>query len=568
MEKKWVKRYPSSDPEKTKSLANLINVSNSIASLLVDRCIETYEEAKNYFRPSLSILHDPFKMLNMELAVARFMRAVENNEKILVYGDYDVDGTTSTAMLYTFIKKFHNNVDFYIPNRHTEGYGVSLKSIDWAQENNFNLVITIDCGIKDLKAIAKAKEKNIDFIVCDHHQPAKDLPQAYAILNPKQKACNYPFKELSGAGVGFKFLQAIAQHKNIKEEEVYEYLDLVAISIASDIVPITDENRTLAYHGLKQLCNTKRLGIIALLENANLVANECINIFDVVFKIAPRINASGRIEHAVEVVKLLISEDKEQARSIAKSIEQKNNLRKAIDKTITEEVFSIIEANKDFVNSKTITLYKENWHKGVLGIVAAKCIERYYKPTIILTHSNDKLIGSARSVEGYNIYDSIRKCSNLLENYGGHAYAAGLTLKKEDFEVFQKTWEDIVSSEIAQQLVPILYIDLEINFSEITSKMLKVIEQMEPFGPSNNKPIFITKNVTAANLYVVKDNHIKMLARQDKSNITFDAIGFNLAAHKKEIEKNQTFNIAYTIEKNNFRGVETIQLNIKDIKYN
>jgi single-stranded-DNA-specific exonuclease len=571
MEKKWIITHPHQDPHKVRDLSTLINVSNPIASLLLQRSIETYEDAQNYFRPSLKNLYDPFMMLDMEAALARLIQAIDHNERILIYGDYDVDGTTSTAMLYTFIKKIHPNIDFYIPDRHSEGYGVSLQSIDWASENNINLIITIDCGIKAIDPVAKAKEQGIDFIICDHHEPGATLPNAHAILNPKQNRCNYPFKELSGAGVGFKFIQAIARHKKIKESETHEYLDLVAISIASDIVPMIDENRTLAYHGLKLLNNTKRIGLIALLEAANLLnkPKEGINIANISFKIAPRINASGRVGCARKVVNLLISDDKETAKEIAKTIEKKNNLRKEIDKEITQEVFSTIESNNSFSTSSTITLYNEKWNKGVLGIVAAKCIEKYYKPTIILTHSNDKITGSARSVAGYNIYNSITKCSNLLENYGGHAYAAGLTLKKEHFENFQKTWEETVSQEIDKsQLTPKIYIDLEISLDAITPKMLSIIEQMAPFGPSNTKPLFTTKNVTAINHYIVKDEHLKLSLQQEGSNTIFDAIAFGLAQHKQQIDTQNPFSIVYTIERNTYLGVNRIQLNIRDIKYN
>jgi single-stranded-DNA-specific exonuclease len=453
MKNRWVIK-PDGDKEIVSCLSDELGVSQSISNMLVQRGITTFDEAKKFFRPSLDNLHDPFLMQDMDDAIERLQRALKNNERILIYGDYDVDGTTSVALVFSFLRQLHENIDYYIPDRYTEGYGISFKGIDYAIENEITLVIALDCGIKALEKIDYANRNNIDFIICDHHTPGEKIPEAYAVLDPKRSDCSYPYKELSGCGVGFKLLQALTISNELSKEKLWEYLDLVAVSIASDIVSITGENRVLAHFGLKQLNEAPRMGLKALISNSGLDTKE-ISISDIVFKIGPQINAAGRIESGRSSVKLLIEEDEDYAKQLSASITEHNETRKELDRNITEEALAMIHDSEELQKKKSTVLFKEDWHKGVIGIVASRLIESYYKPTIVLTESKGLATGSARSVDGFDLYAAIDACSDLLENFGGHMHAAGLTMKIENIEKFTEKFEKCVASTITEeQLTP------------------------------------------------------------------------------------------------------------------
>ena len=570
MEKRWVQK----DIENNiyiDELSKALDIDEVLSSLLVQRGVRTFDEAKAFFRPQLSNLYDPFRMKDMDKAVERVESAIRKNEKILVYGDYDVDGTTAVALVYTFIKDIYPNVGFYIPDRYSEGYGISYKGIDYAKTENFSLIIALDCGIKAIDTIDYANERNIDFVICDHHYPDEKIPNAVAVLDPKRVDCEYPFDGLSGCGVGFKLIQAYAQYKNIPFDNIVEYLDLVVVSIASDIVPIVDENRILAYYGLIQLNNRPRVGLKSII-NISGLKNKKISIEDIVFKLGPRINATGRIDSADKAVELLIAKKVNAANSIAKKIDYTNNARKNIDRSITQEAIAMHEKELCLKSKKSIVLYNKNWHKGVVGIVASRLIETFYRPTIILTSSNNMATGSARSVIGFDIYQAIEACSDLLENFGGHMYAAGLTMKIENIPAFIERFEEIVSKNILdEQLVPQVEIDAEIDLNQIKPKFNRILKQFQPFGPGNMSPVFLTRNVVDngdGRIVGLKKEHLKLSLIQEKDPFnSFPAIAFQCADYYKKIKGGNTLDVCYCINENLFRGDVTLQLNIKDIKF-
>jgi single-stranded-DNA-specific exonuclease len=563
MEKNWkILATPTADD--VNDLAKAININPYLATLLIQRGISDYRLAEKFFRLSLDHLHDPFLMQDMDVAVERLAKAIKSEEKILIYGDYDVDGTTSVTMMVSFLKAYSEHLDFYIPDRYSEGYGVSMDGINWAINHGITLIISLDCGIKAHKTVEFAASNGIDFIICDHHTPAETLPVAIAVLDPKRSDCTYPFKELSGCGVGFKLLQGLTKFKQLDEAQLWPLLDLVAVSTAADIVPITGENRVLCFFGLKVLNKSPRPGLAALIEVGNL--QKPLTVTRTVFGIAPRINAAGRIAHAHGAVELLLSKDYEEARYMAGQVNSKNEIRKETELEIVKEAIEMIDAETTVKNSTV--LFKADWHKGVIGIVASKCIEHFHRPTIILTQSNGKASGSARSVRGFDIHEAIVACSELLEQFGGHKYAAGLTLKLENVEAFQQMFEQVVSATITEeQLVPTVTIDEEIELSIISASYLSVIDQMEPFGPGNLKPVFVSRHLKANKIKLLKELHLKMSVFNEDDGVVIDAIGFNMPEYREKLAGNPYFDMAYTIEENNFRGRTSIQLHIKDIKF-
>lgn len=562
------------DLKTVESLSKEINVNPTLANMLVNRGVDTFQKAKDFFRPDLDKLHDPLLMKDMDKAVNRLASAIENEEKILVYGDYDVDGTTSVAMMYGYLSRFYPHLDFYIPDRYKEGYGISEKGVRFAAENNFKLIISLDCGIKAISKVALAKELGVDFIICDHHTPGEELPPAVAILDPKRQDCQYPYKELSGCGVGFKLIQAISQHRGEDSSIVMSYLDLLAISIAADIVPITGENRILTFYGIERINNNPRPGIKALILRSKIEKD--IEISDIVFKIGPRINASGRLEHAKASVELLISKDLEDALARAELVDTVNAARKNFDENITKEAISMIESMEEVRQYKSTVLFKEDWHKGVIGIVASRCIERYYRPTIILTESNNKATGSARSVFDFDIYEAISECSELLEQFGGHKYAAGLTMAVDKVPAFQEKFEEVVSSRIHDiHLKPVMEIDDEILLDQINYKFYNILKQMAPFGPGNPEPIFTVKQVYAENVRVLKDKHLRFNVVQDGQETKPVCIAFGMADKNafpdefvyKMLLRKMRFDLAFEIRENTFRNNSSLQLYVKDIKF-
>ena len=566
MDKRWV--YSQQAPaEAVESLTESLKISPTLASILCQRGICTYDEAKHFFRPSLSDLHDPFLMKDMGQAVNRLNEALHQNEKILVYGDYDVDGTTSVALMYSFLRNYTVNIDFYIPDRYKEGYGVSFDGVDYAAEHGFSLIISLDCGIKSADKVAYASEKGIDFIICDHHLPDEDIPKAVAVLDPKQIDCPYPYKELSGCGVGFKLLQAFCIQNGIDQEEVYKLLDLLVVSIASDIVPITGENRILAYFGLRNLNGPQpmRPGLDALKELAGITGE--MDITSIVFGFAPRINAAGRMGDAKNSVRMLLAQTKEEAFKMADIINESNKERRDKDSNITKEALQMIEEDEFLRDANSTVLFKDSWHKGVIGIVASRCIEKYYRPTIILTKSNGKASGSARSVHGFNVHSAIESCSDLLDQFGGHMYAAGLTLPVENIPAFRERFEKYVADTITEeQKIPQIEIDGKIELKQITRNFYNIVRQMEPFGPGNMKPVFVSELVyDTGSVRIVGDSHLKLRLTQDGFQ-SIDAIGFGLSDYYHKISKGIPFDVCYTIEENIFRGVITLQLRIKDIR--
>ena len=555
------------DEEALAQLAQEINVNPTISKILIQRNITDFEQAKEFFRPSLDKLHDPFLMRDMEKALKRIKQAMDKKQKILIYGDYDVDGTTSVALVYGFLKNFYSEIEFYIPDRYKEGYGISQTGIEYAAEQNIKLIITLDCGIKALEMTALANEKGIDMIICDHHLPGQVLPQAYAILDPKMEDCPYPYKELSGCGVGFKLLQAVCEKFGYDPDLLYDYIDLVAVSIAADIVPITGENRILAFHGLKKLNENPRLGFSALIKLSG-IRND-INISSIVFGIGPRINASGRIDHAKSAVDLLLADNYKTIEALAEILDMKNLQRRNFDNTITSEAIGMIEQEDGSIEHKSTVLFKDDWHKGVIGIVASRCIDKFYRPTIILTKSNGKATGSARSVDGFDIYEAISQCSDLLEQYGGHMYAAGLTMNIDNVEAFKLKFERIVAERISdEQLVPLIEIDSDIDLKDINFKFLNVLEQMAPFGPGNNQPVFVTHQLHAVGRpRILKNQHLKFTVKQHEDDTAFEAIGFGQAEYYDLIASGMRFSMAYYIEENNYLGNKTLQLRVKDIRF-
>jgi len=568
MDKRWVVKEKG-DTAVVKQLAGTLGVSDSLANLMVQRNITSAAEAEAFFNPSLDYLHDPFLMKDMNIAVDRISTAVKKNEKILVYGDYDVDGTTAVALMYSFLKDQYSNVDYYIPDRYKEGYGVSFQGLDYAFQSNCKLVITLDCGIKAVEKVKYARTKGLDVIICDHHYPGDEIPRALAVLDPKQPSCNYPYKELSGCGVGFKLIHAYSRVHGIPFSSIYHYLDLVAVSIASDIVPITGENRVMAYFGLKQLNESPRTGLKEIIRESEV--SRALTVEDVVFKIGPRINAAGRMETGSKAVDLLVSTDTKLAIGISKEISSFNIERRSVDRIITTEAMRMISEDQRNVNSRTTVLYNPNWKKGVIGIVASRLIETYYRPTVILTESNGFATGSARSVQGYDLYQAIEACSDLLESFGGHMFAAGLTLKKENIKPFMERFEKHVYKTITEeQLVPRVFIDTELSFSEINEDFFKTMSLFQPFGPENMSPVFVSRNVfdTGAGRMVGSNGeHLKLdLCQESTGRKSFPAIAFNQANHIEYIRGGNPFDICYSLEMNEFRGTKNLQLNIRDIK--
>lgn len=556
---------PKPSPEKVKALATELKVDELIAMLLVQRGIETYEAARQFFRPSLADLHDPYLMKDMDKAVARIEAAMVNTENILVFGDYDVDGTTAVSLVSSYLKSFYPNVATYIPDRYNEGYGVSYQGIDFADDNGFTLIIALDCGIKSIDHVAYAKTKNIDFIIGDHHRPGDTLPEAVAVLDPKRVDCDYPYDELCGCGVGFKLIQALAQNRNQTVEELVPYLDLVATAIAADIVPMTGENRVLAKFGLDVINSSPRPGIKALIQN---VKKKTLTITDVVFIIAPRINAAGRIKHGNEAVALLTEYDLDQAEFFASEIEQHNSERKDLDKLITAEALSQITAN-DETKRFTTVVYQENWHKGVIGIVASRLTETYYRPTIVFTKSGDKLAASARSVKDFDIYNALEACAEHLEQFGGHMYAAGMTLKEENYAAFKEAFESTVEETIHTDLLtPEIVVDAEINLTDINEKLIRILNQFEPFGPQNMTPVFMTKGLKDSGYAKgigADEDHLKLYVKQNNSP-GFGAIGFGLGKKLDVVKNQQPFDAVYCIDENEFNGKVSVQLRLKDLR--
>lgn len=559
MERYW--NILSADKTIVNSLAKALKVNKIVAQLLVLRGITSFEGAKLFFRPELEQLHNPFLMKDMQKAVNRVAKGIKDNEKILVYGDYDVDGTTSVAMMYLFLKKYNSNIEYYIPSRYNEGYGISLKGIDYAKANDFSLIIALDCGIRAINQINYANEKNVDFIICDHHTPSHEIPKAIAVLNPKQDKCNYPYKELSGCGVGFKLIQAICIHNHIEFSEITEYLDLLTISIGADIVPMTGENRIFSFYGLKQINSAPRNGIKALMEIANKTSS--LSVSDLVFGIAPRINAAGRIEHAKKAVEILVEDDYEKAKNLAVSIEKNNLKRRELEQNITEEALEMIDETK-----KSTVVFSKNWHRGVVGIVASRLIETHYKPTIVFSENNGILTGSARSVHEFNVYKIISKCAHLCEKFGGHKYAAGLSIKKDNLDEFIIHFEKAVAETITkEQLSPKINVDMIINIEEVNDKLFRILQQFSPFGPKNLSPIFVSTNVidNGYGKKVGKDqSHLSINIKRTKDSIA--GIGFKMGNYFDDISKSKTFDICYSINENIWKGRKKIQLNLRDLK--
>jgi len=574
MEKAWTIREKP-DSEIVRQLMEALKIDETLAALLVMRNITDFEAAKTFFRPQLAALHDPFRMTDMEKAVERVHLALENNEKILVYGDYDVDGTTSVALVYLFLKHRTANVGYYVPDRFIEGYGISFLGIDYAEKNGYSLIIALDCGIKAIDKVEYARAKNIDFIICDHHTAGDTIPAAVAVLDPKRPDCNYPFKELSGCGVGFKLLHAYAlkyepascSNDDFMSDELQDSLDLVCVSIASDIVPIVGENRILAHYGLQHFNSNPRIGLKAIRKVAG-IENKEADISDLVFKIGPRINAAGRIEKGLTAVEVLIAETEEGAFEHSKMIDDFNILRKNMDSEITEEACRMIEANKEFCEAKSTVLFNSQWSKGIIGIVASRLIEHhYYRPTIMLTEADGKASGSARSVDGFNLYEAIDACSDLLISFGGHRYAAGLTMRLEDVDNFREKFDLIVSKTIKpEQLIPRIEVDNVISFIDINRRFFNILRQFAPFGPENMAPVFVTRRVKdygGSRPVGIKSEHLKLEMIHD--NIIISGIAFNMSDKYSQI-KNNYFDICYTIEQNEFNGRNSIQLMVRDIK--
>ena len=586
MQKKWVLTDDVNNAIVEKLIQEIGNkksgeqyIDKNIAKLLIQRGITSFEEAKSFFKPEIQNLHDPFLMEDMRLAVDRISEAIKNKEKVLVYGDYDVDGTTAVAIVYSFLKRFPLEMDYYVPDRYGEGYGISFQSIDYASENNINLIIALDCGIKAVDKIEYAKEKNIDFIICDHHRPGDEIPKAVAVLDPKRTDCNYPYKELSGCGLGFKLIQAVAKEKNISFDEIIPFLDLVALSIASDIVPITGENRILAYHGLL-LINSKPAPSFEILLGYSKVKKKSIfekesvfskqiNISDLVFLVGPRVNAAGRIDKAKKSVELLLSDNIEEAKKIGKEIDKFNLERRELDKEATEAALEKIRLDKTYKDKKTTVVYDAAWHKGVLGIVASRLTEQHYKPTIVLTKSQDLITGSGRSVKDFDLYNAIDSCSDLLEHFGGHKYAAGLSMKEENLEAFLLRFEEYVVANIEEQmLTPEIEIDLELSLNDITNKLYRLIKKFAPFGPGNMAPVFQTLDVCDyGETRLVGKYHLKLsISHESFKGTKLDGIAFQFGNYYSEIIQRKNFDICYHIEENEWNGQVNLQLRVKDIK--
>jgi single-stranded-DNA-specific exonuclease len=571
MQKRWLVNT-TIDSTTVEEFRSVLKVDEVVAELLLQRGITTFEEAEKFFRPKLNELHDPFLMKDMKEAVERLQEAIENQERILLFGDYDVDGTTAVAMMYSFLKDTAI-IDYYIPDRYKEGYGLSKEGIDFAAENAVDLVVSLDCGIKSVELVAYAKEKGIDFIICDHHTPGPELPDAL-VLDPKREDCNYPYDELSGCGVGFKLLQGLCDYNNWDYAKLFELLDFLAISIGADIVPVTGENRVLCYHGMERLNAHPRKAFRELL----LLAKRPfpVTLTDVVFTIAPRINAAGRLRSGRFAVDLMISGDVDQIDLLAEEINADNTDRRALDKEITAEALKQIENDPCSNSNVTTVVFNEKWHKGVVGIVASRLIETHYKPTIVLTESNGMITGSARSVHGFDVYEAICACENLLEQFGGHKYAAGLTMKRENLEAFKAQFEQAVKERIQPELlVPEQKIDLNLSFNQIFTsqenrlqlpRLKRILSQFEPHGPGNMKPVFTSNNVFSTDVRILKEVHLKLAMTQPDSDLVIEGIGFNMSEKMDTVASGLPFQVAYTLESNKWNGKETIQLNLKDVR--
>jgi single-stranded-DNA-specific exonuclease len=580
MDKRWVLK-PQGNKDLVRHLSKVLNINENLANLLAQRGVSTYDQAKSLFPPQLEHLHDPFLMKDMQLAVERIEVALKKGEKIMVYGDYDVDGTTAVALVYTFLKTIHKDVDFYVPDRYSEGYGISFKGIDYAAANGFTLIIALDCGIKANDKVTYAKERKVDFIICDHHRPGDTLPEAVAILDPKRDDCEYPFKELAGCGIGFKLIQAFAWKNNIAFSSLEEYLDLVVVSIASDIVPITGENRVLAYYGLKRINSQPRAGLEAILNVSNKYSKSNgqegpnrqyireLTVNDLVFIVGPRINAAGRIESARNSVELLITKDPERAFKLGNQINELNTERKTLDSHATQHALEIMHSDPKLNDRKSTVLYHPEWHKGVIGIVASRLIETFYRPTIILTESEGLITGSARSIKGFDIYDAVDACGDLLEHFGGHTYAAGLSLRPENLDKFKERFEEYVRTHLNKDIaLPEIEIDAMLDLQSITRKFFDVLKQFAPFGPGNMSPVFETDNVVdAGKAKIVGNNHLKLeVFQRDVRSEPISAIAFQQGEGFEYIRDGNPFNICYHIEENEWNGKKSFQLNIKDIK--
>lgn len=565
---KWtIKEH--ADEAKVSRLSAELGIDRVLSELLVARGVETFEQARSFFRPSLSDLHDPFLMQDMDVAVERLRAAITSGERILVYGDYDVDGTTAVALVYSFLTRFTHSVDFYIPDRYDEGYGVSTKGIDWAAEGGFTLLITLDCGIKAVEKVEYARSKGIDVIVCDHHLPDEELPHAVAVLDPKREDCHYPFDDLSGCGVGFKLVQAYSQRYDIPFESLIPLLDLLAMSIASDLVTTVGENRVLAHYGLKQLNESPRQGILAMVGLAKLEPGH-LSIDDIVFKLGPRLNAAGRMESGRLSVELLTATDSIEAMRIAERINDSNNERKSVDREITQEALEMVESGRCLASTNAIVVYNPSWNKGVVGIVASRLVEAFYKPTVVLTRSNGFVTGSARSVAGFDLYSAIEQCADLLENFGGHVYAAGLTMKEEHVQEFASRMDSFVTSQVTEEmLTPVIEIDSVLNFSQITPKFFRLLKQFQPFGPGNSNPLFLTEDVYdsgGGRKVGAGGLHLKLdLIQESQPYHQIPAIAFNMADNFDYIKAGNPFDVCYSIVENYYRGNSTIQLRIKDL---
>ena len=568
-ESKWILKAPA-DAGKVSRLATEVGIDSVLAELLVQRGVETFEEARSFFRPNLANLHDPFLMKDMDRAVERLHAAVVSGEKILIYGDYDVDGTTAVALVYSFVRRFTKNIDFYIPDRNDEGYGVSMKGIDWATENGFKLIITLDCGIKAIEKTLYASSRGVDMIICDHHLPDNELPAAVAVLDPKREDCHYPFDDLSGCGVGFKLVQAYAEQYNVPFETLLPLLDYLVVSIASDLVSVTGENRILAHFGLKQLNESPRAGLQAMIDLSKLEVGH-ITIDDIVFKIGPRINAAGRMETGRLAVELLTTDDLGNAMQIGEKINDNNNDRKSIDREITQEALEMVQNGNSLAWKNATIVYNPSWNKGVVGIVASRLVEAFYKPTIVLTKSNGFVTGSARSVQGFDLYEAIESCSDLLENFGGHVYAAGLTMREERLQEFSERIDKFIGERItADMLTPVVTIDAKLDFSRITPKFFRILKQFQPFGPGNNNPLFLTENVyDSGNGRKVGAGgvHMKLdLIQEDQPYRQISAIAFNMSEYYDYIKAGNPFDVCYSIVENYYRGNSTIQLRVRSLR--
>ncbi len=562
MEKRW--NIATADEGKIKSLNESLKISPVLCKVLVQRGIDSFNIAKDFFRPQLTALHSPWLMKDMDKAVGRIVSAINSNEKILIFGDYDVDGTTAVACMYSFLKKIHPSVDFYIPHRYREGYGVSKAGIDFAKENGFTLIISLDCGIKSVELIAYARSIGIDFIVCDHHLPDDELPPAVAILNPKQPGCNYPYKELCGCGVGFKLISALTEALNLPVESAFDHLDLLATAIAADIVPITGENRVLAFHGLRKANENPNYGIKALMKLSSL--GQQLHINNLVFMIAPRVNAAGRMDDATKAVQMFIAETYDEALHFAEMLHSDNTDRKEADSNITEEALSLINDNKEWINHKSTVVFQPHWHKGVVGIVASRLIEHYYRPTVVLTQSGEYAAGSARSVPGFNLYEAIHACREHLLGYGGHFAAAGMTLELSQVDAFRNKFEEIVSATISPELlIPEIVIDAEISFKDIKQPFYDILCQMEPFGPENLRPVFIARKVMDSGWSkIVKEQHIRFSVKQD--NVTITGIGFGMADKFHLLQQKKPVDIVFKIDENEWQGQKSLQLRMIDFR--